>query len=61
MFSPLLSPVGDLIGIQGSIDSNRLIDILDDQLTGFFGQYLLGEDRAFPEAIEALYAEVEAG
>jgi predicted dienelactone hydrolase len=58
VFSPLMSPVGGLLGIQGSIDSGRLLDILDDELTGFFGTYLLGEDRGFPGTMESVYGEV---
>ncbi|NNL70349.1 MAG: hypothetical protein HKO70_10360 [Acidimicrobiia bacterium] len=57
VFAPLMSPVGGLLGIQGSIDSGRLIDILDDELTGFFGQYLLDEDRRFPAQLEEDYGE----
>ena len=61
LFAPLMSPVGGLIGIQGSIDSGRLIDILDDGLTGFFGQHLLGEDRGYPSDLEQQYGELAAG
>lgn len=61
VFAPLMSPVGGLIGIQGSIDSGRLINILDDELTGFFGQHLLGEDRQFPNRMEQEYGEFTAG
>jgi predicted dienelactone hydrolase len=61
VFAPLMSPVGGLIGIQGSIDSGRLIDILDDELTGFFGQHLLGEERGFPAVMEQEYGEFAAG
>jgi len=61
VFSPLMSPVGGILGIQGSIDSGRLVDILDDELTGFFGQHLLGEDRQFPSLLENEYGEVVAG
>lgn len=60
VFSPLMSPVGGLIGIQGSIDSARLIDIIDAELVGFFGQHLLGEDRQFPSGMESAYGEVAA-
>ncbi len=60
VFAPLMSPVGGFIGIQGSIDSSRLIDILDDELIGFFGQHLLGEDRRFPGGMQANYGELEA-
>ena len=58
VFSPLMSPVGGLIGIQGPIDSDRLISIIDDELTGFFGQHLLGEDRGFPESMETEYGDL---
>ncbi|MGI9648500.1 MAG: alpha/beta hydrolase family protein [Acidimicrobiia bacterium] len=61
VFAPLMSPVGGLLGIQGSINSGRLVDILDDELTGFFGQHLLGEDRQFPSRMETEYGEVTAG
>ncbi|NNC91844.1 MAG: hypothetical protein HKN80_05070 [Acidimicrobiia bacterium] len=57
VFAPLMSPVGGLIGIQGAIDSQRLIDILDDELVDFFGQHLLGEDRQFPGGMQADYGE----
>jgi predicted dienelactone hydrolase len=60
VFAPLMSPVGGLIGIQGSIDSRRLIDILDNELVGFFGQHLLGEDRQFPSSMQAEYGEFAA-
>jgi dienelactone hydrolase len=60
VFSPLLSPVGGLMGIQGSIDSARLIDIIDDELTGFFGRYVLGEDNGFPGSMETQYGEIAA-
>lgn len=58
LFSPLMSPVGDLLGIQGSIDSGRLIDILDETLTGFFGKHLQGRDTGFPGMMEAEFAEL---
>lgn len=58
VFVPLMSPIGSLIGIQGSIDSSLLIDILDAELTGFFSQYLRGEDRGFPNSMEQQYGEV---
>ncbi len=61
VFSPLLSPVGGFIGIQGSIDSTRLIEILDEELTRFFGQHLLGQDRDFPDFMQTQYGEIEAG
>jgi hypothetical protein len=60
VFAPLMSPVGGLIGIQGSVDSRRLIDILDDELVGFFGQHLLGEDRQFPGSLQVEYGEFAA-
>jgi predicted dienelactone hydrolase len=60
VFAPLMSPVGGLIGIQGSIDSRRLIDILDEGLIDFFGQHLLGEDREFPGGMQAEYGEFAA-
>jgi len=60
VFSPLLSPVGGFIGIQGSIDSARLIEILDDELTGFFGQHLRGEDLRFPRFMQEQYGEIAA-
>lgn len=61
VFSPLLSPVGGIIGIQGSISSDRLIEILDDELIGFFGQHLLGEDRDFARIMQERYGEIAAG
>ena len=58
VFSPLLSPVGGLLGIQGPIDSGRLMDIIDAELTGFFGQHLLGQDRGFPGSMETQYGDL---
>lgn len=58
VFSPLLSPVGGLLGIQGPIDSDRLLNIIDDELTGFFGQHLLGQDRGFPDSMETEYGDL---
>lgn len=60
VFVPLLSPFGGLIGIQGSIDSGRLVDLLDDQLVGFFGQYLLEQDTDFPASIMLEFDELAA-
>ena len=60
VFVPLLSPFGGLIGIQGSIDSGRLVNLLDDQLVGFFGQYLMHEDRGFPDSIVLEFDELAA-
>ncbi len=49
VFAPLLSPVGGLIGIQGSINSGRLVDILDGHLVGFFGRHLMDQNTGFPD------------
>lgn len=60
LFAPLLSPVGHLLGIQGSIDSGRLLEILDETLVGFFDKHLRGRETGFPGQMEAQYAEITA-
>ncbi|MEE9472399.1 MAG: dienelactone hydrolase family protein [Acidimicrobiia bacterium] len=60
VFVPLLSPVGGLLGIQGSIDSGRLVDLLDNHLAGFFGQYLMGQDTGFPDSTVLEFEELIA-
>ena len=61
VFSPLLSPFGGLIGIQGTIDSGRLIDLLDEQLVGFFGRHLMDQSTGFPNSTRLEFDELVAG
>lgn len=54
---PILSPFAGTLGMTGPIDGRRVLEIGDDYLTAFFGQYLLGkesplmngESKDFPE------------
>lgn len=46
ILTPLLSPVGGLMGWKGPISAGRIIPILDNYILGFFDVYLLGTGPA---------------
>lgn len=54
--TPLISPVGEQLGLKGPIPAGRVIPIVDNYLLGFFDVFLLGTGPAsldsvtFPEA-----------
>jgi predicted dienelactone hydrolase len=60
VFVPLVSPVGGLLGISGDTNPGRVVDILDEELTAFFGKYLRGEDPAFLLNPASAFEEISA-
>lgn len=46
VLTPLLSPVGGLLGWKGPISAGRIVPILDNYILGFFDVYLLGTGPA---------------
>lgn len=55
--APLISPVGDRLGLKGPIDGDRVVMINHRYLTGFFDRFLAGTG---PAALDtARYSEVD--
>ena len=54
--APLLSPIGERLGIKGPIPAGRVIPIVDNYLVGFFDVYLLGTGAAALDSVS--YPEV---
>lgn len=55
----LLSPLIKVIGLSGSLDSQRALQIIDDYLLAYFDKHLKGKESALLDAPSAAHPEVQ--